>query len=91
METKNSTKNTAQAAQTHKMLLELRNFIIKENYINLNDFICATLEHEKFKNIAYQTVALLYTSTLDKYCAANYKKMTNGGDSKKYKKATKSK
>lgn len=71
------------AQQRREMLMELRDFILREGFTNIIDFTFATLEDAKFSDFIYQDVALSYTSTIDKFCAGNYKKLTNGVKSKK--------
>ena len=66
------------AQQRREMLMELRDFILREGFTNIIDFTFATLVDPKFSEFIYQDVALSYTATIDKFCAGNYKKLQGG-------------
>ena len=65
--------------EKRKMLIELVDFIMIEGFTNIVDFRFATIMDAKFNRFEYQDVLVSYTSTLDKFCAGNYKKLRTGG------------
>jgi ribosomal protein L37AE/L43A len=69
--------------EKREMLGELIDFIIDQGFTNLIDFTIASRQNDRFSAVHYQEVRVSQTNTLDKYCAANYKKLTNGGFSKR--------
>lgn len=69
--------------EKREMLGELIDFIIEEGFTNLIDFTIESRRNDKFKGFHYQDVRIAQTNTLDKYCAANYKKLQNGGYSRR--------
>ena len=70
--------------EKRELLGELIDFIIEKGFTNLIDFTIECKRDDRFSSVKYKDVRISYTTTLDKFCAANYKKLQNGGFSRRW-------